>query len=252
MNSKIQKLKLEIKKAEEQELVDNLNKELKTLKKDFTGKCFSSHVLNRIGKSTYGWIVYYEKFFIENFKIYVREWQLSISRREKDGYISYTRHISNRILSGDEYSPSYNLYRGFSSFKHEITKERFLKIWNFGIVLEADLNQVFKETVSEPYQEEISIGDASNEETINRCLKETGIECIDITKFPSLLQVLQYKTIALFQNNRWIPKTYAKQLLEWQIKELKRSNVGVFSNARSIYYNEKHIATIKKFIEDEL
>ena len=253
MDSEIQKLKIELKKAEEKELIADLQKELESVEKVYKGKCYSSHVLNRIHKATYGWIAYYEDFFIENFKVYVKEWKLYISRRKDSQYISYTRTTSNRIIKGeDNYHAAYNLDRGLSSYKHEITKDVFMKLWNYAELLEVELNNAFKSTVPMPYQDETSIGNAGNETTILRCLKETGIECIDVTKHPELQRTVTYLSIALFQNNRWMPKIYAKQLLEWQIKEIEKSMSSPFSNARANMYDQKKIETIKNFIENEL
>ena len=49
-------------------------------------------------------------------------------------------------------------------------------------------------------------------------LKHLKLNIIDVTKFPEVFRTLQYCNLPFFQEQRYLPKVYAKQILEYQIR----------------------------------
>jgi len=56
----------------------------------------------------------------------------------------------------------------------------------------------------------------------------------------------------MFDKNRWIPRQYAKPILEWQIKELERECDGRYMDYRRREYLQNEIKILKDFITKEL
>ena len=49
-------------------------------------------------------------------------------------------------------------------------------------------------------------------------LKRLKLDYIDITQYPHVFNALQYKHLPFFQEQKYLPRIYAKQILEYQIK----------------------------------
>jgi hypothetical protein len=256
MKNTILELEQRLKEETEKELLINLNNQLEKVKQEYEGKCFGSNLFHRMHKSRYFNAVYYEKFFIKNNEAYVIEWTLSGQRYPsfyKTSTPTYTMntYIHERKISEDNYSFSYNTFSGFSFYRKPISVGEFMSLWKAAKECYFIIKDVFN-SKPELEIEDIRQGDYSNEQTIDRIITELKLDIIDFKQYPKMFWIFEYKTLPMLQNGRWIPRIYAKQLLEYVIKDYEKDNISIWSTSRSIDYNNERIKTIEEFIATEL
>lgn len=232
--------------------------ELEQIKKDYEGKCFGSDTFERSTGAGYRSATYYEKFFLKEDDVYVLEYTITLSHfdsyyKKSMKQISYSRNINERQLTGsNEYNAQYNLYSGYSGFRKEISKQKFNELWEISEDANLIIKNAFNGKFPELKQEMITQGDSNNEVTIEKCISDMGIEMIDFKKFPIVHNCIDYRTLPMFDRRRWLPKQYAKPILEWQIKQLEKDCADSFTSFRRFNALQEEIVILKDFIEKEL
>lgn len=251
-------LEKELEIAKDLEYSSYRQKDLDELIESSLGKCYGSHTFERASASKYMGAVYYEKFFIKDKDVFVREWVITLSKypslyKQDKNSISYSRFIYERQLTGqNEYHASYNLFSGYSYYRKEISFDKFTQLWNASEEANLIVSSAFTSIAPELKQELIRQGNSTDEDRIQSAIKELCLDIIDLKDFPKLLNVVEYRTLPMFQERRWLPRIYARQILEYQIKLFEEDNRGIFSTERTINYNNHCIEIIKEFINKEL
>ena len=255
---KIEDLKQQLLEAEKQQILDYRLKELIQLRSDYQGKCFATHTFTRNSAASHMSAKYYEHFFMKGDKIYVREHLVSLSRfnnfyKKSKDCINYSRTIVERDLTLDgERNAHYNLDSGYSHYKHEISYLKFMQLWETGKEADIIIKDAFTKELPEIKQELISQGDHSNEEAISKCIADMGVEIIDFKKHWKVHRILEYRTLPLFFERRWMPKLYAKSILEWEINRIKEKMYSIFYTDRSVAHDQNAINIIQDFIDTHL
>jgi len=254
----VQEAKEALAKAELQEKRDRIQKELDELKKEYEGKCFASHTFQRRNNAGHIGAVYYERFYIKNDEIYVVQHSINSSKykgyqvggkSKMDKYItSFSRNTTHRKLTGGEYNASYTLFSGYSAFRKEISVDKFMELWKIAQDVAIEIEDRMYEKLPEVKKEWIAGGDHTEEDKVSKAIKELNLRVIDIQDYPEIERHLEYVTLPLFQNRRYLPEAYAKQILEWYIEELEQENRCPFATNRSVNYNNVRIHAIKVFI----
>lgn len=254
----VQEAKALLEKAELAEKLQYRQKDLLDLITQYKGKCFGTHTFERKSQSGMMGATYYEDFYLKDNEIWVREWGIYASKHDsfykKGKYVTqFNRNIYERQLTGqNDYNASYNLYSGYSDYRHEIPLSKFMKLWENANDLVIEIEKSFYENTPELKQELIRQGDFSNERTIEQCIKDTGIELIDLKDYPEVHRTLEYVTLPLFDNNRWLPKIYAKSIITWYINKLKEELTSQFAIERVIIWNNTRIEILTNFINNKL
>jgi hypothetical protein len=254
----VQEAKALLEKAELEEKLQYRQKELFELITQHKNKCFGSHTFERKTQAGMMEAIYYEDFYLKDNEIWVREWKIFASKHDsfykKGKYVTqFNRNMCERQLTGqNEYNPSYNLYSGYSHYRHEIPLVKFIQLWEKANEVVIEIEKSFYKTVPELKQELIRQGDSMDESTIEECIKDTGIELIDLKDYPEVHRNLEYVTLPLFDNNRWLPKIYAKSIIEWYINTLKKELTSQFATERTIIWNNKRIKILTNFINTVL
>lgn len=250
----VQEAKALLEKAELMEKLQHRQKELSELLLQYKGKCFGTHTFERKSQSGLMGATYYEDFYLKDNEIWVREWGISASKHDsfykKGKYLTqFSRTMNEKQLTGqNDYHASYNLYSGYSYYRHEISLSKFMKLWESAGELVIKIEESFYENVPELKQELIRQGDSYNEDIISRGVKDIGIELIDLKDYPEVHRVLEYVTLPLFDNNRWLPKIYAKSIIEWYINELKEELKSQFVTTSTMIWNNNKIIILNNFI----
>ncbi len=241
--------------AELEEKLQSRQIELLSLKKGYEGKCFGTHTFERKSQAGSMSAIYYENFYLKDNEIWVREWGIHASKLDsyykKGKYVTqFSRTIYEKQLTGqNEYNASYNLESGYSHYKHEIVLSKFMQLWEKANELVIGIEKSFYEIVPELKEELIRQGDSTNENTKDRCIKDMGIEMIDLKNYPEVHRQLEYVVLPLFDSNRWLPKLYAKSIISWYIIELKKELTSIFATDRTITWNNNRIKILTEFIK---
>ena len=244
--------------AKQQEKLNYRLNELEQIKKEYEGKCFGSDTFDRYSVAAYRGATFYEKFFLKEDEIYVLEHTITLSHfdnyyKKSMKQISYSRNINERKLTGtNEYNANYNLYSSYSGFRKKIPLEKFKELWEIAEEANLIIKNAFKGKLPELQQEWITQGNFGQETTIEQCLFDMGIEMIDFKNYPNVHRCIEYRTLPMFDRRRWLPKQYAKPILEWQIKELKKDCSSQFSTARRNEALQSEIKTLQNFIDTQL
>lgn len=215
-------LEKQLNEAKVAEKLKYLQGELDIVKKEYEGKAFGSHTFERHSSAANLGAIYYERFFIEEDKIYVIEHSFGISKH--DAYykpsktdIGYRRSINKRCLTDGKHNASYLLYSGYSHYRKEISVAAFKKMWEGTEEVYETIKSLMSTNVDK--QELIRMGDSNNEDEISLCIRDMGLEFIDLKNYPKVHSALEYKRIPMFDRNRWLPKQYAKPIIQWVIKQ---------------------------------
>ncbi len=254
MTITVQEAKNLLIQAELEEKLQSRQVELTSLKKDYEGRCFGTHTFERKNQAGEMSAVYYESFYLRENEIWVRKWGIRASKCDsyykKGKYVTqFNRTIYEKQLTGqNEYNASYNLESGYSRYKHEIVLSKFMQLWEKADELVIGIEKSFYDAVPELKEELIRHGDFTSENTKDRCLKDMGIEMIDLKDYPEVHRQLEYVILPLFDSNRWLPKIYAKSIISWYIIELKKELTSIFATPRTIDWNNNRIKILTEFI----
>lgn len=253
----VQQLEKALVDAKAQENLKYRQKELGDLIRDCKGKSFGSHTFDRSSAAVLMGATHYENFFIREGEIFVLEWNVSLSRydahdKKSKKAINFSRNIHERKITGNEYNASYNLYSGYDFTRKEISHTKFLELWESGSEAHEIIKKTFNGKAPELKTEYITQGDYGAEQSIEDCIKSMHLDIIDFKKFPKVHSVLEYKTLPMFDKRRWLPKIYAKQILQWEIGRMEKDLESPFTTARRYEAVRHEIAVIEKFVNDNL
>jgi hypothetical protein len=146
----------------------------------------------------------------------------------------------------------YNLYSGYSQFRKEISLEKFKELWEVAEEANIIIKNHFNGKLPELKEEWTTQGDFISESTIEQCISDMGIEMIDFKNFPHVHHVIEYRTLPMFDKRRWLPKPYAKPILEWQIKQLEKDCNSIWATGRRYEALQNEIKILKDFIKTSL
>lgn len=257
MSDKIQQLKKELEEAEKLQKRERSIKEMEELKVAYEGKCFGSHTFERKSAALYMRANMYEKFYMKEDKIYVLERSISISRydslyKPSKSDISYSRSYYERCLSDDNYNASYMLYNGYHFYRKEISVEKFKQLWTGVEDCSLIIKELFETKTPELRMELIREGDSNDEDRIEKKIKAIGLDIIDFKLYTLVHRQIEYATLPMFQDRRWMPRIYAKSILEYYITELRKEQQDSWTSLRMYDTLEYKIGVIREFINTNL
>lgn len=240
--------------AKNLEKTQELEATLKYMRDNYEGKCFGTSVFERKNRSGFSSAVFYERFWIENSKITVLKWIFSISKMGRDYKFSSKKLSFDRSKSEDstehvnQHDVVSSLIGHYVSFKKEVRLERFMNFWETSEAVCTMLDDCYKTeiTIEDDY---LTIGSNNNEQMLQSGFESIGIDYIDITKYPSLFNALQYKQLPLLQEQKYLPRVYAKQILEYQIELYREEEKKSHYSQKGIRL--KYISAIQDFIKSE-
>lgn len=254
MRNNVQELEQSLEKAKKEQYLENRLKELEDIKREYEGKCFSSNLFNRIASSRSFSLKYYEKFYIKENEIFVLEWILYGTKHPalyKSNTPTYNlnTYMSERKLSGNnEYNACYNLDSGFSFYRKEITLSQFMSLWRATKECYLIIKDSFK-NYPELEIEDVRQGEHRDEQSIESVISELELDIIDLKQHPKMYWIFEYnRSIPMLQNGRWLPRIYAKQILEYVISLLKKDIKSAWTTPRSIAWTQERINNIQEFI----
>ena len=251
----VQKAEKALAEAKAREKLTYLVKQLDDLKKDYEGKCLASHTFTKKSKARYMGAYYYEKFFMKDDYIVVVCWSVSMSKypnfnKAHRHSIQFNRNIQEIQLTDNTHVAN-DLLTNHSFYNKSITVDKFMQLWDIAGEAEKLIHGYFNgkmPEIEEPYD---THSDNSDNRFIGKCISDIGIDVIDFENYPKVYQVLRYKTLPMFDQQRWLPRTYAKAILQWEIDRLdtenKKSNL-----TRVINRNNDEINIIKDFLKNDL
>ena len=248
----VQEIEKELKEAKNIEKLVYLQKELLELKTQYEGKAFGTHTFERKNKSSHNYARFYEKFWIEDSSIKMLRWNISITRSGKNYVFSQDSLSFNRnkeeITSQDNgYNAKTNLIGYDFGTKKEISVIKFMKLWTQGELVSDKLFDVYVDNVEETPFDLLRIGSSNDEKILSDAFNYLKLDVIDITKNPNVFSALQYKNLPFLQEQKYLPRIYAKQILEYQIKLWNEEKNQRWRSYDDRY--DKRIKTIKDFIE---
>lgn len=255
MSDKIQQLKKELEEAEKLQERERSIKEMEELKVAYEGKCFGTHTFERKSAALYMGATMYEKFYMKEDKIYVLERNISISRcdnvyKPSKSDISYSRSYHERCLSDDKYNTFYTLYNGY--YRKEISVEKFEQLWTGVEDCNLIIKELFETKTPELRMELIREGDSNDEDRIEKKIDAIGLDIIDFKLYPPVHRQIEYATLPMFQDRRWMPRIYAKSILEYYITELRKEQQDSWISTRMYNTLEYKIGVIREFINTNL
>lgn len=258
--SKILELEKQLAEAKEAEKLASLQKELEQVKAEYEGKCFGSHTFTRRSAAVLMGAVHYEKFYIKDSKIWVLERSFHLGRHDNvykssKTDISFARNYYERCVFGEEnnnYHASYNTFSGYSFYRKEISLEKFEQLWNGVNECEQIVKSVVETNAPELKIEAVAQGDFNNEDRIDVAIKELNLDAIDFKDFPKVHHHIEYATLPMFQDRRWMPRIYAKQILQYHVKKLVERQQDSWTSSRMHNALQFEIDVINNFINTEL
>lgn len=247
----VNEIEKELSEDKDREGLVFLEKELVGLKQDYEAKAFGSHTFERKNRSTYMSASFYEKFWIEDGKIKTLVWHFNINRIGKNytfssDTLSIHRGKSEKVSENNGYHAQYNLM-GHSYEKKEVTVSKFMEIWECGAFIHTKLNETIMSTGTFDVKELLRIGSASDDVKLQKAFDTLKLDYIDITKNPKVFNTLQYLQLPFFQEQKYFPRIYAKDILNYQISlwELEKANIW----CTQIEYINRNIKIIQDFIK---
>lgn len=206
----------ELQEAKKQESLFFLETELKKLKEKYEGKCFGTHTFERRNKSCYTSASYYEKFWIKETSIIFLRWNISTQKMGKNytfvqDQLSFSRQKSE--ISSDSLSQG-----NCSNEKKEISLTKFMQFWDYGDLMFTKLNNIHNVILEQSSSDLLRMGSSNDEKILADAFDYLKLDVIDITLYPQVFNCLQYKHLPFFQEQKYLPRIYTKQILEYQIK----------------------------------
>lgn len=212
----VHEIEKELQEAKNQENSNNLQKKLVELKEKYEGKCYGTHTFERKNKSTYSSASYYEKFWIKGNSIIFLRWSVTTQRMGKNytfiqDQLSFTRQKSE--ISGDSITAGNHYLE-----KKEVSLNKFMQLWDYGECIFTKLNDAHITILEQKPFDLLRIGSSNDEKILADAFSYLKLDYIDITQYPHVFNALQYKHLPFFQEQKYLPRIYAKQILEYQIK----------------------------------
>lgn len=228
--NQIQELEQQLIKAKEEEKLNSLKKECEQVRKEYEGKAFGSREFERAAKSSSDSAIFIKKIYLGErsssgkYGILGDIWSVRLTRY--DGNYKFSQNHYNYSRSRDEESSltndrtnvSWNVYQMFPHLKKEISSDKFMELWNACKEHEVVLTEPFSKAFGADYQELIRMGDSGRDTHIAEAIKKLKLDIIDVqTEYPKEWNEIRYSDLPMFQNNKYLPRAYAKQVLEYQI-----------------------------------
>ena len=94
--------------------------------------------------------------------------------------------------------------------------------------------------------------DSDNEDRIDVAIKKLNLDVIDFKDFPKVHRHIEYATLPMFQDRRWMPRIYAKQILQYHVKKLVERQQDSWTSSRMHNALQFEIDVINNFINTEL
>lgn len=254
--SNVQDLEKQLAQAKEKDKKDSLIKECQAIKLEYEGKAFGSREFERNSKSASDHAIYVKQIYIgtrsmsQGESILADIWTVRVNRYDSNykfsqNHYSYSRSRDTETqLSRTDTNASWNLYRMLPWLKKEISVEKFMSLWNVALVHEMVLRDAFKGQLGD-YQELIRQGDSTNESRIEKAITSLGLEIIDIQKeYPKLWEEVKYCDLPMFQNQKWLPKLFAKAILLYQVSLWEKDKNDTWSDSKTINWRNRQIKVI--------
>jgi hypothetical protein len=248
----VHEIEKELEEAKKQQRLVYLQKELQELKLQYEGKAFGTHTFERKNKSSFNYARFYEKFWIEEGKIKMLSWNITITRMGKNyafsqDSLSFDRSKKETVSEHNGRNAKYNLIGYDFGAKKEIPVSRFMKLWEYGEITSIKLNEAYTTIVEESPFDLLRIGSSNDEKILADAFDYLKLDVIDITQYPKVFSVLQYKHLPFLQEQKYLPRIYAKQILEYQIKLWQEEKNQTWRSYDDRY--DKWIEVIKDFIK---
>ncbi len=212
----VHEIERELQEAKNQEKLNGLQNKLNNLKEKYEGKCFGTHTFERNNKSTYSSASYYEKFWIKDNSIVFLRWSVTTQRMGKNytfvqDQLSFTRQKSE--INGDNVTEGNHYLE-----KKEVSLTKFMQLWDYGEIIFTKLNDAHNTILEQKPFDLLRVGTSNDERILADAFNYLKLDYIDITQYPHIFNALQYKHLPFFQEQKYLPRIYAKQILEYQIK----------------------------------
>lgn len=242
----------ELEEAKKQQKLVYLNKELSELQLQYEGKAFGTHTFERQNKSSYNYAIFYEKFWIEDAKIKMLRWHISITRTGKNytfskDSLSFDRSKKEITSADNGNNAGHNLIGYDFGAKKEIPVTKFMELWTQGEIVSDKLFDVYVKTIGETPFDLLRVGSSNDDKILKDAFNYLKLDIIDITQYPHVFNALQYKHLPFFQEQKYLPRIYAKQILEYQIKLWQKEKNQTWKNYDDRY--DRWIRIIQDFIK---
>lgn len=248
----VREIEKELQEAKNQQKLVYLNKELSELQLQYEGKAFGTHTFERNNRSSYNYARFYEKFWIEDTKIKMLRWNISVTRMGKNyifsqDSLSFNRSKEEVVSQNNGYNAKNNLIDYDFGAKKEISVTKFMKLWEYGEIVSVKLNESYTTIIEKTPFDLLRIGSSNDEKILADAFSYLKLDVIDITQYPHVFNALQYKHLPFFQEQKYLPRIYAKQILEYQIKLWQDEKNQTWRSYDDRY--DKWIKIIQDFIQ---
>ena len=217
------------------------------LKEKYEGKAFGTHTFERRNKSAYASVNYYEKFWIKDNSIMFLRWSISIQRCGKNYEFSQDQLSFSRIKSEMN---SDNITSGSYGEKKIVSYSKFMQLWEYGEFATTKLNDLFT-TITDIYPTDLlRVGSSNDERMLETAFNSLRLDFVDITKDYRVFNALQYKHLPFLQEQKYLPKVHAKEILNYQISLWECEKRQRYCNHTDRI--NRDIETIRNFIATKL
>jgi hypothetical protein len=254
----VEKAKLALLKAETEAKLETQKRCLDELNEKYKGRCIANNLFSAGSKTSSKHAVYYEKFYLKDEDLYVKEWVLSLTYASPVTYkrarrnVNYHTYIHDRPLGFADQRAIDTLvnYYGYLKLNYDLSVEKFMDLWvaadEARLVIEnifASRDLLLTETYSAEY---------NPDRTYTDCVKDLGIDMVDMTKYPDLYDCIKYYKLPLFQDGMYMYKPEMKRLLGFILKDLNKDlNRYARTYSSRIYEaTQRQIDIIQKFINN--
>lgn len=210
----INEIEQELREAKAFENSKHLQDKLIALKEKYEGKAFGTHTFERRNKSAYASVNYYEKFWIKDNIIIFLRWSITIQRCGKNyefsqDQLSFSRSKSE--MNGD------NITSGSYGEKKTVSYDKFMQLWEYGEFASNKLNDLFTTTIDIQPTDLLRVGSSNDERMLETAFNSLKLDFVDITKDYRVFNALQYKHLPFLQEQKYLPRVHAKEILNYQI-----------------------------------
>lgn len=253
----VEKAKLALQKAEAEAKAQEQKRCLDELNSKYKGRCIANNLFSAGSKTSTKHAVYYETFYLKDNEVYVKEWVLSLTYTSPVTYkrarrnVNYHIYIHDRPLGFADQQAIDTLvnYYGYLKLNYELSIEKFMDLWVAADEARLVIEEVFAS--SDLLLTETYTAQYDPDRTYKECVKDLGIDMVDMTKYPDLYDCIKYYKIPLFQDGMYMYKPEMKRLLGYIIKNLNKDLNMYSSSYSSRMYDatQKQINIIQKFID---
>lgn len=240
----IQQLEKKLKEAKIEKENLELNKKLQELKEKHEGKCYGTHSFERKNRSGWSSAAYYEKFWIKDNSIIFLRWSITTQRMGKNyefaqDQLSFSRQkqeiSGDTIIEGNHYLE-----------RKEVSLRNFMELWAYGEVALTKFNDAHVKFLDQEPFDILRGGSSNDEKILADAFNFLKLDYVNITENPKVFNALQYKHLPFLQEQKYLPRIYAKQILEYQIlKWREEKRIYTWKDDQL----DKYIETISNFIQ---